>query len=988
MQPGKTRAGDLWLRIRLKAGAGVRAGLPSRGETWLFSGSMSSPREKPRLSRPAWLCLGYLLLHTLAHVSAYWFEVKPGVSISIWYPPAGLALALMVLLGPRVAPLVFFANWATAWITPEPRVPWTAFFFPGLITICYGATAWWVRRSLGPRLLPGGRRETVVFCLAMGVAPLLPALAGTAAVDAAALMGRELETGEFFRSVFHWWLGDASGLLVVVPAAIVFGVPWLERAAPAMRPPARRREAFLALVRGAALLGTLILVVAVPVLRDHSAFYLCFLPLIWICMYHGLPGATLATLLTMMVGLVGMRLAGTTAGFAYIFLLFEVAVAGVGLGLGSLVTRREEAEGELAASQARLDRVIDGAKLGVWEMDLASRRLESNARLPALLGYEGGELAPLERTIPGLVHEADLPAVKAAWRDHLGGRRELFEAELRLRTRDGRWRWIQSRGSIMEWDGQGRPLRVSGTQTDITDRKRAEAEAARLSRIVEASPDFIFTSDRSGRVIYANTALLALCGRPDAAVAERPALEALLPGGAEAAARWRTEAMPAALAAGSWQGEGMLTDAAGRSLPTSQVVIARHDEEEAGVVFSFVLRDITDQKQAEEERRQRDRELLQLQKAESLGVMAGGIAHDFNNLLTAIVGNANLARVGLEPEARAQDYLDNVEQAAERAARLCHQMLAYAGRNPVAFAEVDLGALVRDVGRLLESSISRRIRLHFEAERPLAPILAAETQMQQVAMNLILNAAEAIGDREGDLTVRTSSQALSGEALARLFPGQKVLAGFYTLLEVEDTGAGMTPEVQARIFEPFFTTKFTGQGLGLAAVGGVVKSHRGHISVCSAPGRGTLFRLAFPAQEGAGVAPAAADPGSPARKDSGLVLLVDDDALIREVGAGILDALGFSTVTAKDGIEGVARFREHAGRIKAVMLDLTMPRMDGFEAHAEMHRINPKVPVVLMSGFSSKLENLPPEAIHPAGVLSKPFGMAQLRERLGAVMAG
>lgn len=217
---------------------------------------------------------------------------------------------------------------------------------------------------------------------------------------------------------------------------------------------------------------------------------------------------------------------------------------------------------------------------------------------------------------------------------------------------------------------------------------------------------------------------------------------------------------------------------------------------------------------------------------------------------------------------------------------------------------------------------------------------------------------------------------------AELFPGRALPPGDYTLLEVEDTGPGMTPEVQARIFEPFFTTKFTGQGLGLAAVSGVVKSHRGQILVRSAPGEGTCFRLAFPVVAG-GAAPAPApEPEKAERKAGGLVLLVDDEALIREVGAEMLEAVGFRVVVAKDGVDGVVRFRENAAELKAVLLDLTMPRMDGFEAHAEMHRVNPRVPVVLMSGFSEKLEHLPPEAIHPAGVLPKPFGMEELRERL------
>ncbi len=306
------------------------------------------------LTKPQKLCAGYVLAHTLTHFSARWFEVQPGISTSIWYPPCGLALALLVLLGPRYAPVVFLTNFATAWTSASSGALWTAIFFPGLLTVTYATAARLVRRHLGPRLLPGGARDTVVFCATIIGAPLVAAFIGTAVSSAIRSPHQPPILSEFLLSIRDWWIGDASGLLTVVPVAMVFLGPWLDESRPAAAKLRGAAEIGLAFLRGAALLGTLLLVFLVPVLREHRAFYLCFLPLVWICVYHGLPGATLATLSTMMVGLLGMRLAGTTAAYSYVFLLFVVAAAGVGLGLGTLVTRRDEAEARLAASNAEL----------------------------------------------------------------------------------------------------------------------------------------------------------------------------------------------------------------------------------------------------------------------------------------------------------------------------------------------------------------------------------------------------------------------------------------------------------------------------------------------------------------------------------------------------------------------------------------------------------------------------------------------------------
>lgn len=333
------------------------------------------------LSRPAQLCLAYVLAHVLTHFSASWFEVQPGIVTSIWYPPCGLALALLVLLGPRYVPVVFLTNFATAWLGASSRALWSVLFFPTVLTLIYAVAAWLVRRHLGPRLLPGGNRATAIFCATILVPPAVATLIGTAVATVMSGHPEPFSLVKFLRSVLDWWIGDAVGLLTVVPAAMVFAGPWLEGKPVGISLPAPlARSLALAVVRGVALLGTLVLVMLVPTLREHRAFYLCFLPLVWICVEHGLPGATLATLSVMVVGLIAMRITGTTIGYSYVFLLFEVAVAGVGLGLGTVVTRRNEAEARLAASNTELARL---------------RQLEFDEKIAAQLGEEKARLEVL-----------------------------------------------------------------------------------------------------------------------------------------------------------------------------------------------------------------------------------------------------------------------------------------------------------------------------------------------------------------------------------------------------------------------------------------------------------------------------------------------------------------------------------------------------------------------------------------------------------------
>jgi len=408
-------------------------------------------------------------------------------------------------------------------------------------------------------------------------------------------------------------------------------------------------------------------------------------------------------------------------------------------------------------------------------------------------------------------------------------------------------------------------------------------------------------------------------------------------------------------------------------------VVLAHRDGEAAALLSCIMRNVSRQKQAEAERLENARRLLQVQKLESLGVLAGGIAHDFNNLLTPLLGYASLARLDLPEDSPIQSTLTKIEQSTERAAALCQQMLAYSGRTPTAFSDIDLTRLIEDTSQLLQVTTGRKRSLELMLARPLPRITADAGQMRQVLMNLVLNASESMGDNRGQIIVRTRAETLDSSTPAIRFQGLAPEPGRYVVLEVEDNGCGMTPEIQARIFEPYYTTKFSGHGLGLAAVLGIVKSHNGAIQVKSDPSKGTLFRLLFPV-----LASTAKETVPPFLalgpwRGSGIVLVVDDEPEVRAVVARALEVSGFSTRHANDGLEAVEYFKEQSNELRLVLLDLSMPRMDGEQAFHEMHRINPSVPVILMSGYSQKLSLDRFAKARPAAFLSKPFDYRTLQ---------
>jgi signal transduction histidine kinase/CHASE3 domain sensor protein/CheY-like chemotaxis protein len=387
--------------------------------------------------------------------------------------------------------------------------------------------------------------------------------------------------------------------------------------------------------------------------------------------------------------------------------------------------------------------------------------------------------------------------------------------------------------------------------------------------------------------------------------------------------------------------------------------------------------DITESKHA-------DARLLQAQKLESLGVLAGGVAHDFNNLLCGVIGNASLAQEMLPPGNPAVALLESVVKSGEQAAHLTRQMLAYSGKGQFFLESLDLSALIPEMLGLVQPSLSKEIKLSFDLNPHLPTIRADRGQAQQVFMNLIINAGEAIGSHDGLISVRTCVEDVN-EAYIRLNPEASSLSpGKYVCLEVRDTGCGMDEATKARIFDPFFTTKFTGRGLGLAAVSGVVRGHEGSIAVSSEPGKGSCFTLLFPADERA-----ASPPKVAARKDTfhrDVVLVVDDDQSVREVAKRALECQGYTVLLADSGLAAIDVFSRHGGEIAVVVLDLSMPNMGGVAALPELRRTRPEIRVLVSSGYAEAETMALFRGERVSGFIQKPYTANDLREKVRVCM--
>ncbi len=641
------------------------------------------------------------------------------------------------------------------------------------------------------------------------------------------------------------------------------------------------------------------------------------------------------------------------------------------------ITDRHVMEEALRDSQQRLELALAGASLCAWDSDIRSRTTVFDRTAAETLGR------PLEGRVAdsvweALIHPDDLPGVIEEWRRHIRGETAAYTHEYRVQAADGRWIWLHASGRVMDRDAEGRAVRAAGTYRDITEQKLSEQALAEsmadLAAMFRNSSDGIIIVAPDSRILRFN----ATAERRAPVVLGRPLEEGACFReyvGEENVTRYDGQ-IARALAGETVNFEFEYPSAVGPLwYDFTYAPVQLSDGAVRGV--ALVLRDINDRKQAE-------RALLQSQKLESLGLLAGGIAHDFNNLLVGILGNAGIALAELPAGDAARPVIEDIETAGQRAAELARQMLAYAGRARFVVQSVDLNAVVGEMAQLLRASMGKDVTLRQRFGAQLPPVEADVTQLRQIVMNLVVNASDAIGDAAGVVTLSTGSIQATSEYLGRAFSAGDLAEGHYVYLDVADTGHGMDAETLNRIFDPFFTTKASGRGLGLAAVLGIVRAHRGAMTVSSTPSRGTVFRLLLPATHVAAPAPAAAGQG--AWTSSGTILVVDDEESVRNVTARALRMFGFEVLQAADGEAGVEAFRAAHGELRCVLLDMTMPRLDGEGAFRAMRGIDPSVPVVLLSGYGDDetVSQLSRDGL--ASFIQKPYRVAELREALRRVI--
>ena len=394
-----------------------------------------------------------------------------------------------------------------------------------------------------------------------------------------------------------------------------------------------------------------------------------------------------------------------------------------------------------------------------------------------------------------------------------------------------------------------------------------------------------------------------------------------------------------------------------------------------------MVTDATQKRNAERERAELSARMVESQKLESLGVLAGGIAHDFNNLLAAIMGHVEIASQDLTLSTRSQSALSNALSAAQRAAGLTRQLLDYSGRGEVALRPLRLARQSAELVELLRASIPKRVDIQLTIDEPALTIMADPDRLQQAIMNLVINAAEAYGARPGTVRVQVGREDVGSAGLPWLRSPDSVTPGEYVFLQVEDDGDGMDEATLKRVFEPFFTTKTSGRGLGLAATLGIVRSHGGHLTVHSKQGAGTRFRAYFPiSREAEERVTETTDPTPRSEPRARTMLVVDDEPMVREFAQRLLETEGYFVLEAGSGDEALTLLRERISEIDGVLLDLSMPGMDGDALLSELRSFAPGLPVIVHSGHSLESTSERLTQWNIAGVLQKPYRAARLSE--------
>ena len=633
---------------------------------------------------------------------------------------------------------------------------------------------------------------------------------------------------------------------------------------------------------------------------------------------------------------------------------------------------------ELRDSEQQLRIALETARLGSWKLHLATGILDYSAKCRLNFGLSEGQVFTYD-AFRAMLHPDDRGAVEAAVERAVRDRVD-YEAEYRITRADGKLAWIVASGRAL-YDSDGTPRSIVGVSLDVTERKRA-ADALRDSEqrfrhLADMLPQIIWTARPDGYLDYYNERWYDFTGFDRSLGGDQSWAPVLHPDDLQLCLDiWYSSVRtgdPYEIEYRFWdRRDKRWRWFIGRAAPM-------RDASGHIVKWFGTCTDIDDQKTSQEA-------LLQTQKLESIGLLAGGVAHDFNNLLVGIMGGASYALDTLAPLHPAYNMLLGVVEASERAAHLTRQMLAYAGKGLFVIEPVDLSQMVARTTELVSASIPKSVQVSLQLDPQLPTVQTDPGQMQQVVMNLIINAAEAIGeDRNGVVTVRTTTVEMASNNVRRDVSGNPIAPGLYAVLEVQDTGSGIDPAILTKIFDPFFTTKFTGRGLGLAAVQGIVRRHQGAIEVDTASGKGSIFRVLLPSDRVRMAIPEVTQVKEISLVGTETILVIDDEAVVRNLAKAALEKSGYSPIIASGGYQGLQAIRQ-APEISLVLLDMSMPEMSGRQVLETLKVIRPNLPVIICSGYSEDEVMRQFSGLELAGVLQKPFTTKRLVTKVRSVL--
>ncbi len=734
----------------------------------------------------------------------------------------------------------------------------------------------------------------------------------------------------------------------------------------------RRAQVYL-FALAAVLAATALRLLAQPVFGNTTPYIMYILPIMAAAAYGGFSPGLFTTItssvVVVLVFLGGRVLAFPDAPYLFLFLLDGLYISWLGEQMRLAMRTADEAHGEAEALRNRERTILTSISDGFGALDGNWQFVHANAQLATLTNLPVAQLLgkQLWDAWPEMAEPAARKELQRAMQQQVPVRIEVFV------PRSNCWYetcvYPQKRG-------------LSIFSHDITDRKQAE-------RLLRESEERLRLAPEAARI---GTWTFHLVRREIAWSAELEQIFGLASGtfaGTEEAffdlvfPQDRPQVLHAVAAAVAQRSEFELEFRYLHASGETRWILGRgrvySDPSGPPARLVGIGMDITDQKRNEER-------LRHTQRLESLGILAGGIAHDFNNLLVGIIGHASLALDELPAEHAARNHLQEVFHGGEKAAHLTRQMLAYAGKGRVIIEHLELSKLIEETERLVRSSILKTVDLHLDLEPGLPCIEGDAGQMQQLIMNLVINAAESIpADRPGIVLVRTSMQTLDEPPAGMQPAGQEFTPGDYVVLEVHDNGGGMDEATQAKIFEPFFTTKFVGRGLGLSAVLGIVRGHKGALKVISSPGKGSMFQVVLPAAAESGREIQSGGAGANLHGE-GFVLIVDDESSVRKLAQAVLCKYGYTVLVAEDAFAAIELLRRTPRQVALVVLDLSMPGMSAQEAIREIHRGWPNTRVVLTSGYDENEVLGRFRGMQLTGFVQKPYAPAQLAESVKAAM--